>query len=121
MNMTTMRVITERTQWAARISAAWQRASTVSSMLATCCCLRLKQTPRWHGEWGTMVESDLPCKRHPAHKRTQIAGDKRLMNVSQGKHLPPLWATLYELTKLDDATFDQKLRDGSARTCSAKT
>jgi hypothetical protein len=43
----------------------------------------------------------------------QIAGDKRLTNVSQGKHLPPSWTTLYELTKLDDATFDQKLRDGS--------
>jgi hypothetical protein len=42
----------------------------------------------------------------------QIAGDKRLTNVSQGKHLPPSWTTLYELTKLDDATFDQKLRDG---------
>jgi hypothetical protein len=27
--------------------------------------------------------------------------------------LPPSWTTLYELTKLDDATFDQKLRDGS--------
>ena len=43
----------------------------------------------------------------------QIAGDKRLTNVSQGKHLPPSWTTLYELTKLDDDTFDQKLRDGS--------
>jgi hypothetical protein len=43
----------------------------------------------------------------------QIAGDKRLTNVSQGKHLPPSWTTLYELTKLNDDTFDQKLRDGS--------
>jgi len=43
----------------------------------------------------------------------QIARDKRLTNVSQGKHLPPSWTTLYELTKLDDDAFDQKLRDGS--------
>jgi hypothetical protein len=47
------------------------------------------------------------------HKLMQIAGDKRLTNVSQGKHLPPSWTTLYELTKLDDDTFDQKLHDGT--------
>jgi hypothetical protein len=57
-----------------------------------------------HGKWGTMVESDLPFNRHTAHKLMQIAGDKRLTNVSQGKHLPPSWTTLYELTKLDDDT-----------------
>ena len=60
-----------------------------------------------------MVESDLPFNRHTAHKLMQIARDKRLTNVSPGKHLPPSWTTLYELTKLDDDTFDQKLRDGS--------
>jgi len=27
--------------------------------------------------------------------------------------LPPSWTTLYELTKLDDDTFDQKLHDGT--------
>jgi hypothetical protein len=36
-----------------------------------------------------------------------------LTNVSQGKHLPPSWTTLYELTKLDDDTFERKLRDGT--------
>jgi hypothetical protein len=43
----------------------------------------------------------------------QIAGDKRLTNVSPGKHLPPSWTTLYELTKLDDDTLERKLRDGT--------
>jgi Protein of unknown function (DUF3102) len=76
--------------------------------------LAAKADPKMqHGEWGRMVESDLPFNRHTAHKLMQIAADKRLTNVSQGKHLPPSWTTLYELTKLDDATFDQKLRDGS--------
>jgi hypothetical protein len=113
MNMATIRVITERTQWAARISAAWQKS--VDSIIETGhLLLAAKADPKMqHGEWGTMVESDLPFNRHTAHKLMQIAGDKRLTNVSQGKHLPPSWTTLYELTKLDDATFDQKLRDGS--------
>ena len=81
------------------------KASTVSSMLAHL-LLAAKADPKMqHGEGGTMVESDLPFNRHTAHKLMRIAGDKRLTNVSQGKHLPPSWATLYELTKLDDATF----------------
>jgi hypothetical protein len=65
-----------------------------------------------------MVESDLPFNRHTAHKLMQIAGDKRLTNVSQGKHLPPSWTrstNLYELTKLDDDTLERKLRADDAR------
>src|SRR5271165_4768478 len=121
----TTSITAERTQWAGRISAAWQKS--VDSIIETGrLLLAAKADPKMqHGEWGTMVESDLPFNRHTAHKLMQIAGDKRLTNVSQGKHLPPSWTTLYELTKLDDATFDQKLRDGSidpsTRTCSAKT
>jgi Protein of unknown function (DUF3102) len=109
----TTTITPERTQWAARISATWQQS--VDSIIETGrLLLAAKADPKMqHGEWGTMVESDLPFNRHTAHKLMQIAGDKRLTNVSQGKHLPPSWTTLYELTKLDDDTFDQQLRDGS--------
>jgi hypothetical protein len=112
MTMTTS-IIAERTHWAARISAAWQHS--VDSIIETGrLLLGAKADPAMqHGEWGTMVESDLPFNRHTAHKLMQIASDKRLTNVSHGKHLPPSWTTLYELTKLDDETFDQKLRDGT--------
>jgi hypothetical protein len=112
MTMTTS-IIAERTHWAARISAAWQHS--VDSIIETGrLLLAAKADPAMqHGEWGTMVESDLPFNRHTAHKLMQIARDKRLTNVSHGKHLPPSWTTLYELTKLDDETFDQKLRDGT--------
>jgi hypothetical protein len=108
MTMTTG-IIAERTDWAARISAAWQHS--VDSIIETGrLLLAAKADPAMqHGEWGTMVESDLPFNRHTAHKLMQIASDKRLTNVSHGKHLPPSWTTLYELTKLDDETFDQKL------------
>jgi hypothetical protein len=91
-------ITAERTQWAARISAAWQKS--VDSIIETGrLLLAAKADPKMqHGEWGTMVESDLPFNRHTAHKSMQIAGDKRLASVSQGKHLPPSWTTLYELT-----------------------
>ena len=29
--------------------------------------------------------------------------------------MPPHWGTLYELTKLDDASFEARLRDGTIR------
>jgi hypothetical protein len=82
-------------------------------MVCTRCAIVGADARPKHGEWGTMVESDLPFNRHTAHKLMQIAGDKRLTNVSQGKHLPPSWTTLYELTKLDDDTLERKLRDGT--------
>jgi hypothetical protein len=43
----------------------------------------------------------------------KIAADSRLANRAHVPLLPPSWGTLYELTKLDDDTFDQKLRDGT--------
>jgi hypothetical protein len=113
MTMLAMSVISERTQWASLISAAWQKS--VDSIIETGrLLLAAKADPKMQlGEWGTMIESDLPFNRHTAHKLMQIAADKRLTDVSHGKHLPPSWTTLYELTKLDDDTFDQKLRDGT--------
>jgi hypothetical protein len=79
--MTMMSVITERTQWAGHIAAAWQKSVDVSSKLGVC-CLRLKQPPR--------------CSM-----------------VSGGPWSRAICPSLYELTKLDDDTFDQKLRDGT--------
>jgi hypothetical protein len=108
-----MSVTAERTQWATRIWAVWQKS--VDNIIETGRLLHAaKADPKMqHGEWGTMVESDLPFNRHTAYKLMQIAGDKRLTNVSPGKHLPPSWTTLYELTKLDDDTLNRKLRDGT--------
>jgi hypothetical protein len=60
MTMTMMSVITERTQWAGHIAAAWQKS--VDSIIETArLLLAAKAAPEMqHGEWGTMVESDLP-------------------------------------------------------------
>jgi hypothetical protein len=44
-----------------------------------------------------------------------IAADPKLANVAHGPLLPPHWRTLYELTKLDDATFEEKIADGTIR------
>jgi hypothetical protein len=49
-----------------------------------------------------MIEAELPFKRSTAHKLMAISADERLSNVSHGKHLPPSWTKLYELTRLPD-------------------
>lgn len=56
-----------------------------------------------HGQFGAMIELDLPFNRQTAFKLMTIARDHRF--VSHGKHLPPAWTTLYELTKVDDDDF----------------
>jgi Protein of unknown function (DUF3102) len=107
----TTSITAERTQWAARISAAWQQS--VTSIIETGRLLTEAKTALDHGEWLPMVESDLPFQRNTAQRLMKIAADSRLANRAHVPLLPPSWGTLYELTKLDDATFDQKLRDGS--------
>ena len=60
-----------------------------------------------------MIEADLPFRRQTAFRLMAVAHDQRLSNVTHVQHLPPHWGTLYELTKLDDATFERKLADGT--------
>jgi hypothetical protein len=107
----TTSVTAERTQWAARISAAWQQS--VTSIIETGRLLTEAKAALDHGEWLPMMESDLPFQRNTAQRLMKIAADSRLANRAHVPLLPPSWGTLYELTKLDDDTFDQKLRDGS--------
>jgi Protein of unknown function (DUF3102) len=107
----TTSITAERTQWAARISAAWQQS--VTSIIETGWLLTEAKTALDHGEWLPMVETDLPFQRNTAQRLMKIAADSRLANRAHVPLLPPSWGTLYELTKLDDDTFDQKLRDGT--------
>jgi len=66
-----------------------------------------------HGEWGPMIEEDLRFSWPTVNKLMIIAKDVRLSNPAPGQDLPTSWTILYELTKLDDKTFEQKLRDGT--------
>lgn len=107
----TTSITAERTQWAARISAAWQQS--VTSIIETGRLLTEAKAALDHGEWLPMVQSDLPFQRNTAQRLMKIAADSRLANRAHVPLLPPSWGTLYELTKLDDDTFDQKVRDGT--------
>jgi hypothetical protein len=42
-----------------------------------------------------------------------ISKDDRLTNAAHVSLLPPSWGTLYEISKLDDASFAAKIADGT--------
>jgi Protein of unknown function (DUF3102) len=110
--MTIMTSITaERTQWAARISAAWQQS--VTSIIGTGRLLTEAKAALDHGEWLPMIESDLPFGPRTAQMLMKIAEDKRITNTKHVSLLPPSWGALYEITKLTDEAFERKVEDGT--------
>ena len=59
-----------------------------------------------------MVADDLPFSRQTAYKLMAIATDDRLTVAHVRQLLPPSWATVYELTKLDDAAIQSAVEHG---------
>ena len=59
-----------------------------------------------------MVDADLPFGDRTAQMLMRVANDSRLSNPKHVSLLPNSWMTLYEITKLDDATFDGALAAG---------
>jgi len=117
-----MTVALTRTQWAARISKAWESAAKdmLQAIFQIGRNLLAAKGPGpgalEHGEFIAMVESDLPFSRITANKFMRIARDPRLSDDTHVHHLlPPNWGTLYQLTRLDDNTFAQLLDDGIIR------
>jgi hypothetical protein len=60
---------------------------------------------------------EMTVKRHfsmdQAQQLMKITRHPILSNADHGRHLPPSWRTLYELTKLPDAVLLAKLKDGT--------
>ena len=99
-----------RASWAGRIAARW--GASVAAIIDTGKLLIDAKAALPHGEWGAMIERDLPFKRSTAFRLMAIAKDERLQMVPTGQHLPPSWRTLYEISKLDDERFEAKLKNG---------
>jgi hypothetical protein len=66
-----------------------------------------------HGQFLEMIRSDLPFTASTAERLMKIASDKNLSNPAHVQLLPASWGTLYELTKLKDAEFEQALSSGA--------
>ncbi len=104
---------TDRSGWARRIGAAW--GSVLENVLATGRTLVEAKEALPHGEFEAMVAADLPFSARSARMLMTIAQDGRLLNRKHVSVLPPSWGTLYELTKLDDQTFEAAVETGAIR------
>jgi hypothetical protein len=118
MSRTTRTTTTAHSTWAKKICAAWQ--DSVRSIIK---CGELLISAKddlkgKHGEFGRMIENELPFLSSTAQRLMAIARDRRLTNPAHMQLLPPSWDTLYELTKLDDEKFAE-LCEHAATICFA--
>jgi N6-adenosine-specific RNA methylase IME4 len=100
-------------EFAERITAYW-RQSVEAIITAGRLLTKAKETLP-HGEFLALIEGSLPFGANTAQRLMKIAADPRLLNAAHGQLLPPSWRTLYELTKLDDPTFEARVADGTIR------
>lgn len=68
-----------------------------------------------HGEFGVMIENELPFGSHTAQRLMRIARDPRLTNPAHGEFLPSSWRTLYDLTEMEDDDFYDAVKKGLIR------
>jgi len=97
-----------RSEWAAAICEASERAIGAFIKVGRTLIDAKQALP--HGDFMAMIETDLPFGPSTAERLMKIAADKRIS--AHGPNLPTRWRTVYELTKLDDETFEQGIASG---------
>src|ERR1700722_6986045 len=99
--------------WGNHITTCWR--ASFEGVLETGRLLIAAKEALPHGEWERMRDENLPFKKNTATRLMAIARDERISNVAHAPLLPPVWSTLYELTKLDDKQFEKAKDDGLIR------
>lgn len=99
--------------WAIRITACWQ--ASFKAILEVGRLLSEAKSALPHGTFGRMIDADLPFTASTAQRLMTIAADERISNPAHVQHMPTSWGTLYEITKLDDAKFKEKIADGTIK------
>ena len=100
-----------RARWAAEICAVHKQ--TVEGYLKLGHTLIAAKKALPHGQFQAMISSDLPFDASTAQRLMKIARDPRLRKAAPGQLLPASWRVLYEITKLDDASFEQAIVSGT--------
>ena len=100
-----------RSQWANKIAARWRDSVQAIIDVGTLLLQAKEQLP--HGDFGSMVNEDLPFGWNTANKLMAIARHPVLSNSYHATNLPPSWYTLYELTLIPEAPLTRWLQDGT--------
>ncbi len=93
----------DRAAWRRMIADQWR--ASVDAIVQVGRLLTDAKAALPHGEFGTLIERELPFSARTAERLMRIASDPRLSNPTTLSLLPPHWGTLYELTKLSDPMF----------------
>lgn len=103
--------------WAPRINAEWRKS--VEGIIGVGQRLIEAKAACEHGEFvrlfkGTAnaVPDPVPFGIHTADRLMAIASKPALADCAHAHTLPQSWATLYELTHLDDATIEAGIQAG---------
>ncbi len=99
-----------RKQWAEKITERYQ--DSVRAILDVGRYLIDAKDELPHGEFGLMVDEDLPFSWLTANRFMAIARNPVLSNSSHGKNLPSSWRTLSELARLPDEVLEAALVTG---------
>ncbi len=99
-----------RTQWAEKITARYQ--DSVAAILDVGRYLIQAKAQLVHGEFGLLVEQDLPFSWRTANRFIVIAENPVLANSTHGSNLPTSWRTLSELAKLPEEILEEALDAG---------
>lgn len=99
--------------WATRIAERWR--ASVEAILEVGRLLVEAKASLPHGQFGAMVDNDLPFNARTAQRLMAIASDGRIANATHVSYLPASWGTLYELTLISDEEFDRGIAQNIIR------
>ena len=102
-----------RGQWAEKISARWHK--TQQGVIEVGRLLIEAKAQLGHGSFTAMIEANLPFGARTAQNLMKIAGDPRITNAKFTSLLPASWATLHEISQLDDSEFEAGINSGLIR------
>jgi Protein of unknown function (DUF3102) len=100
-----------RSEFADQIHANYK--ATIDGILKMGSTLNTAKKALVHGQFQEMIEHDLPFTASTAERLMKIANDSRITNPAHVQLLPFAWGTLYELSKLPNAAFEQALSSGA--------
>jgi len=108
---------TKAEYWAPKIHGEWRKS--IEGILGVGRQLIAAKEACEHGEFLRLfkghenaVSDPLPFGENAAQQLMKIARNEVLANTEFAQHLPQSWATLYELTKLDDETLIAGIKAG---------